>query len=799
MSFRATVRGLLFLCVGACTHNGLPAVTVDANSSPVSFLRDVKPILDGRCVVCHSCYNSPCQLKLSSYEGLDRGGSKDVVYDRFRFRTQDPTRLFMDADSTTAWRKRGFHSVIENGAKGDRNNSILLQLLDVKRRQPEITGEYRPEARDLTCAENRRELKRFVSRNPGRGMPFGFPGISDREFDTLAIWLQQGAKGPTPAQQAALIRPGPQAAAMIRTWEAFFNGTDAKHAVTARYLYEHLFLAHLSFKGTEPGDFYELVRSTTGPGKPIEVIATVRPYDDPGTGTFFYRFRKVHSTIVYKTHFVVELDDAKLARLTAQFIGTKWQEKPHRLGHDPVDEANPFVTYAQIPPKVRYQFLLDNSEYIIRSFIRGPVCKGHIALNVINDHFWMIFLDPAADPTVQHPGFLVEQAANLAMPTEQGSRYSILKAFNDEYRKRYADFSRAKGKLYHKTRPEGLGMDAIWPGQRPQDAPLLTVYRHFDSATVHRGALGDLPRTLWVVDYAQLERIYYTLVAGFDVFGNMSHKLNVRRYMDYLRIEGELNFLQFLPQKVRRPVLQSWYIGDKAIADVDHEAVLSPRKTRVRYTTGDHKREFVERLVSEHFLPSAKVRFDDLNYTVGGLEKRMPTSFETLDHIKDGFRALTKPGTGFIRHVTKSEANVVFVRARNYDGGDHFFTIVINRWHDNVNSLLGEKNRLDASKDTIDFFQGSVGGYPNYFLDFDAKDIGDFFDMIQNFDGSPEYMAKIRKYGISRADPRFWAMYDWFQRRLYEADALTAGLYDLSRYDPAANVPGPGTGIPAAR
>ena len=40
----------------------------------------VMPILEKRCVVCHGCYDAPCQLKLSSPEGIDRGASKDQVY-----------------------------------------------------------------------------------------------------------------------------------------------------------------------------------------------------------------------------------------------------------------------------------------------------------------------------------------------------------------------------------------------------------------------------------------------------------------------------------------------------------------------------------------------------------------------------------------------------------------------------------------------------------------------------------------------------------------------------------------------
>ena len=99
--------------------------------------------------------------------------------------------------------------------------------------------------------------------------------------------------------------------------------------------------------------------------------------------------------------------------------------------------------------------------------------------------------------------------------------------------------------------------------------------------------------------------------------------------------------------------------------------------------------------------------------------------------ILDGFRALTAPGTAFIRYNTDSAINLFFVRVLDYEGEDHHFTIVINRWHDNVNSLFGEASRLDPSKDTMDFLAGSIGSYPNYFFEVDAEDLPDFFDMLE--------------------------------------------------------------------
>lgn len=769
-----------------CIPSPPPPLTVKPLARPVGFLDDVQPLLDRRCVVCHSCYNAACQLKLSSYEGIARGGSKQAVYSSSRLEPQQPTRLFFDAQTTAEWRALGFHSVIESRAESPANDATLLYLLEARQRAPRLRGEYRAEATNPTCPADATETGRLLSRHPDRGMPFGFPPLSPGEHAVLATWLSQGAPGPDSAEQAALTSPTPAEASEITRWEAFLNRDDAKHEMTARYLYEHLFLAHLRFADIGSDAFFELVRSKTPPGEPLSLIVTRRPYDDPGTDRVHYRFRKIHATIVHKTHMVVEIGDETLARYRELFIETEWFGTPRPMPYGVGVGANPFTIYAQIPASVRYQFLLDHSEYIIRTFIRGPVCKGQVALNVIHDHFWVMFMDPDADLTVRHPDFLITQASNLRLPNEEGSNEALIDTFADGYRKRYVEFYKAKTRLYDEMVPEGQGIESIWPGRRAADAPMLTVYRHFDSASVHGGALGRLPRTLWLIDYSQLERIYYALVAGFDVFGNVSHQVNVRRYMDYLRVEGELNFVQLLPPDLRAPTLRSWYIGAGAVEDTKSMDILSGSGTRVRYETADPKRELVERIVGERLLESIGVAFDPINYHRDGQSPPMPTRFESREDVLDGFRALTAPGPGFIRHLNGSEVNVLFVRLRDFQGADRFFSIVINRWHDNVTSLFFEKRTLDPSRDTIDFLPGSIGSYPNYFLDVSASDLPDFFDMLANFDGSEKYVAKLEKYGVNRADPRVWELYDWFQAKLFEADPVEAGLFDLNRYHPLA-------------
>lgn len=76
---------------------------VSANSGDgMYYLQELRPVLENRCVVCHGCYDAPCQLKLSSPESIDRGASKDVVYNSSRIRAMNSSRIFEDATSTGA-------------------------------------------------------------------------------------------------------------------------------------------------------------------------------------------------------------------------------------------------------------------------------------------------------------------------------------------------------------------------------------------------------------------------------------------------------------------------------------------------------------------------------------------------------------------------------------------------------------------------------------------------------------------------------------------------------------------------
>jgi hypothetical protein len=91
-------------------------------------------------------------------------------------------------------------------------------------------------------------------------------------------------------------------------------------------------------------------------------------------------------------------------------------------------------------------------------------------------------------------------------------------------------------------------MDDLWNGKpshrdesyaEPNTNAALTIVRHFDSAAVVKGMVGATPKTIFVLDYALLERLVYLLATGFDVFGDMNHQLLTRIYIYiYIYIYG---------------------------------------------------------------------------------------------------------------------------------------------------------------------------------------------------------------------------------------------------------------------
>jgi len=718
--------------------------------------------------VCHSCFDAPCQLNLQSFDGLDRGANVTPVYAPQRLEAVHPTRMFVDAQSPTEWAERfGFFPVVERTGPTEAplERSLLWRSIDQRRRMPV------PVAVDADgptlCPVDAAALERQLRSEPGKGMPYGLPPLDESESTAIAEWLRHGAGAPSDPRESDA------ALAELGRWEAFLNDEAPRARIVARYVFEHLFLAHLSVESA-PGEWFRVVRSRTAAPAPVDVIATVRPYDDPGVREPHYRLQRIHETIVEKTHAAYALSDAKLARLRRVFFDADWRGASTAFpSYAPEVAANPFVAFTSIPARARYQFLLDDAYYHVKTFIHGPVCKGQVALNVIDEHFLIFFLAPDADPSVTRPDFLPTVAEDLAVPAQGGEG---IEAIFERFKLRDVAYLRKRAAYLAKDGGRGHVLGDIWNGDGTNRDAVLTVYRHFDSAAVLRGAVGGIPKTAWVLDYPILERMYYDLVAGFDVFGNLVHQVSTRRYMNLLRMEAESGFLGFLPLAERPVVRDSWYRppGVSTIVDVLDPMVAAPETAIAYPEPARAKDELVTRLVTAVLPRDVVGPREGVQWTDVSLPGSDPAS-----RFERAVRAIVRKAEPFVR--TFPDATLVRVLTGGAD--DPVYTVVRNKAHLNIDFMFLESEERVPAEDTLHVVPGIVASRPNLFLTVPLDDVERFVHDVAALHERDESWARfLARYGVRRRDPAFWSASDFFNDRFPGINPVDAGILDLSRY-----------------
>ena len=791
--------GLLLICLSlllvvACTpKHSLTSdqATVDYDllltvpEEPISFDQAVRPILENRCVVCHGCYDAPCQLKLSSPAGLRRGASTTLVYDGARLRATPPTRLDIDANTVPEWRELGFHAVLNEtdtqNPIANLDNSVLYRMLRLKQQHPQPrTGMLSDDIdvrldREQVCT-TADKFDRFASKHPHWGMPYAMPNLSDAEYGTLVQWIAQGSPVPNPA------KPSAKAETQIARWEAFLNGSEQKQQLVSRYIYEHLLLARIHFDGTANREFYRLVRSSAPPGEAVDEIATVRPYDDPG-GRFYYRLRRYQPSIVAKAHNVYRWSDRRLARYRELFIEPDYtvDDLP---GYGIEAASNPFRVYAAIPPVSRYRFLLDDARFFIEGFIKGPVCRGQIALNVIEDQFWVFFVDPRPESITLQPAFLAASEAYLDLPAERGDDSLRLLTTWRDYLKRQQQYLAKKDVLLEQRFADQSAVldirnavKVVWDGDGSNPDAALTVFRHFDSASVSNGLVGDYPETAWIIDYPLLERIHYLLVAGFNIFGNATHQLTTRIYMDFLRMEAESHFLLFMPVARRREIHDDWYQGMHKSVGKAFEAYQQSTMhidTVNGFSSDNPKREFFG-ILMQHLGPLAGP-LDVINRCdlADCLEKE-----KAVEHRVD----LAMRRMAVLRgEILSVFPDISFIRIRTGKGDDLAYTLVLNKGYLNLTSMFADEASRDRSDDTLTVIKGLEGAYPNFFFHVDISDIDDFVAHFEAIRNREDYEQFVGLYGVRRTNTSFWATADWFQEWYATNQPLRAGIFDFNRY-----------------
>ncbi len=134
---------------------------------------------------------------------------------------------------------------------------------------------------------------------------------------------------------------------------------------------------------------------------------------------------------------------------------------------------------------------------------------------MINDQFWVFFVDPDSPKVDLAATFYANQIDNLQLPASKENIYSPLTTWR-KYASKQKALLAAKDQFLREnlSEPGAITLDLLWDGDGTNGNASLTIFRHFDTATVKKGLLGQPPETAWVIGYSLLERIYYLLVAG---------------------------------------------------------------------------------------------------------------------------------------------------------------------------------------------------------------------------------------------------------------------------------------------
>lgn len=745
----------------------------------LSFTKDIKPILDTKCVACHACYDAPAQLDLRNAKGVQRGAIKLDPYS-VRETPIESTLLAFNPKTIEDWRKRGFFSVIEGG-----KDSLMGKMIDLgyKNQFPKNTripddivlNSLDRTFRKVLYAPTLAEFDGYAKQHPKEGMPFAVAGLTPQEYAKLMKWLEDGAPFDEVAPQLTEVEKK-----KIAEWEAWLNAPDLKSKLIARYVYEHHNLFHVYFDksggDSSKVNFFRLVRSSTPPGKDVVPIVTHFP-NSPIDGAFYYRFAVNDQTLTAKMHqLILDATGDKLDRYKEIFAAEPFEVK-ELPGYTRAEAVHPLKTFAAIPAKTRWKFILADVWLHRGTIVWGPVCRGDLVLSSVQDVEWDFFENPETSLYCNDAQYRAELDPYLAISDEPESVVSLVVAARDLIERRKQVLKKAVERA-----KDGRGarsrLDDIWKGDREGDTPLVITYRHDDNAYVAPPGVvvGDYPKTTWVLDLPILEHGMYQSVINFDLFGSVYVWMANREGYGMTRRNAELNFLRFLPAEKRKAIYDSWYLGrasklrpEHALPDIGPDAELP---AQIEFKTDDPKREFQEMLLQHVGYSRAKNRLN------------MPQPGDKLDRTEAAFRSivaaadregrtfkLNLPEAAFLRIDTPGKEPAVYTLARDRDftskayvGAEHL------------------KLNFNEAKDKLTIFPGILTAYPNFIFRIDEKDVPEFAAKLIEADTPAKFTAVVERWGVRRTHPDFWAIFHSFTDFVRRTDPIKGAIFDANRY-----------------
>jgi hypothetical protein len=230
-------------------------------------------------------------------------------------------------------------------------------------------------------------------------------------------------------------------------------------------------------------------------------------------------------------------------------------------------------------------------------------------------------------------------------------------------------------------------------------------------------------------------------------------------YMDFLRMDGEQNFLFFMPIDKRIGLRNFWYrqANEHVKQYVVGDTVKFDRDTDIKYKTDNPKKEFLQMLQASLFGATAE------RYRVSD------PRFARLQTLTGKPFSLMPP--------------VAFLEVLAEKGPTRIYSIVHNNSYANNAQLFKEAQRHMPTEDYVTVVKGFIGSYPNVFFQVPDKELEQFLQYIESLRSEEDYADLVSRYGVRRNADWFWRLSDKFYEHYKAHYPREAGLFDLNRYE----------------
>jgi hypothetical protein len=240
--------------------------------------------------------------------------------------------------------------------------------------------------------------------------------------------------------------------------------------------------------------------------------------------------------------------------------------------------------------------------------------------------------------------------------------------------------------------------------------------------------------------------------------------------MDFMRMEGEFNFIAFLPKSSREKVRDYWYRdADDSVREYVYGSRISLEgDTDIRYVTDDPRVELME-MLRTRLKPVMDVRHE----LAGDKDAEVRRGLEPLAALQ-GTAVSLLPEVAFLSVVPGPGATAEA-------GG--IYSLVKDTAHNNVASLFREEKRLIPAEDQLSLARGFIGAHPNAFFQVTRQELPAFSAAVAGLQSEADYRALVAGFGIDRTSPGFWPHSDALARAYTKLEPVDAGIFDYGRLE----------------